>query len=99
MEDTDETARHEPSHFDPNSLPSWSWFMTYIPICKYKSNFGEVAPHRPTPAPPHPTHPPFTLPEKVMFVSEKEINIGILSKAHAYSHMMHENLRSKGTKV
>ena len=39
---------------------------------------------------------PNPIPQKVMFISE-EINIGISSKAYAFSHMMHEKLGSKST--
>ena len=56
-----------------------------IPIPEYRWNFGEV---HVAPAP--------QKKKKCLFQVE-EINIGISLKAHAYSHMMHEKLHSKGT--
>ena len=35
--------------------------------------------------------------KKLCLFQVEEINIGISCKAHAYSHMVHEKLRSKGT--
>ena len=66
-------------------------FFTNDLDSKYRSNFDKVDV---APAPP-PTIP--TPPTKKCSFQVEEINIGISSKVHAYSHMMPEKLCSKDT--
>ena len=67
---------------------------------KCRSTFGEadVAPTPPPPPPPPPPHPTTPTPLKRLYLFQvDETNIRISSKAYAFSQMMHEKWRSKGT--